>query len=105
MDLKSALENAGLAEDQIAAVLANFPPPDVGNWNPDTDHLRGLLERAGLSQREAGRLLGIGQSRFRGYMRGIEDCPYPIQYCLEILAELNNTEKGPKTQSGEDHDR
>ena len=61
--------------------------PDVKHYNQDTDYLRGLLDKAGLSQREAARRLGIRQTALRAYLSGKTPCPYPVQYCLEQLAE------------------
>lgn len=56
---------------------------------PDPAYLRELLERAGVSQREAARALGIGDRQMRAYLRLPTPeivCPYPVQVCLEILS-------------------
>lgn len=55
---------------------------------PDPAYLRGLIERAGISQREAARRLGVTDSHLRKWLREppASVCPYPAQVCLELLA-------------------
>lgn len=65
--------------------------PDSRNHNPDPAYLRGLITRAGLSQREAARRLGIGERIMRAYLAErdkttAQRAPYPVQYALEQLA-------------------
>ena len=78
--------------------------PDAANWNPDPTYLRSLLERAGLSQRAAAKLLGIPNRTFRAYMMAEAECPYAVQYALEVLAE-HFPQKDPNTQSEADNGR
>ena len=65
--------------------------PDASTHNPDPRYLRGLLEKAGTSQREAARLLGITDRSMRYYLSDETSdswraAPYPIQFALECLA-------------------
>lgn len=66
--------------------------PDASNHNPDPAYLRGLLDNAGISQREAAKLLGISERMMRYYLAEEDSgshrsAPYPIQFCIEALAE------------------
>lgn len=61
--------------------------PNAETHNPDPAYLRSLLERAGLSQREAARRIGISERVMRYYLAGDREAPYPTQFALERLAE------------------
>ena len=88
-DLCDALLRARIASDRTDAVLAALPRPDASKWNPDPDYLRSLLERAGLTQRDAATLLDVGYRQFRHFCTGKREAPYTVQYALEMLALLN----------------
>lgn len=65
--------------------------PDASLHNPDPRYLRGLLDRAGLSQRKAAELLGITDRAMRYYLSdeasmSFRPAPYPVQFALECLA-------------------
>lgn len=65
--------------------------PDASTHNPDPRYLRGLLEKARLTQRQAAELLGISDRVMRYYLSdeasdSYRPAPYPVQYCLECLA-------------------
>lgn len=65
--------------------------PDASTHNPDPCYLRGLLDQADISQREAARLLGITDRSMRYYLSDETSAswraaPYPIQFALECLA-------------------
>jgi len=65
--------------------------PDTRHHNPDPAYLRGLIARAGLSQREAARRIGVSERVMRQYLADREAssalaAPYPVQYALEHLA-------------------
>jgi transcriptional regulator with XRE-family HTH domain len=60
--------------------------PDAKWHRPEPAYLRELLERAGLSQRGAARVLGLTDRTMRHYASGDHPMPYPVQYCLEVLA-------------------
>lgn len=65
--------------------------PNASNHNPDPRYLRGLLEQAGLTQRQAAQLLGISDRVMRYYLSdetsdSYRAAPYPIQFALECLA-------------------
>jgi len=62
-----------------------MPKPDVNLHNPSPDYLRSLIEGAGLSQRGAARIVGVGERTMRHYLRGDTECPYSVQFCLENL--------------------
>ncbi len=65
--------------------------PDASQHNPDPRYLRGLLEKAGLTQRQAAQLLGISDRVMRYYLSAetsdsYRAAPYPVQFALECLA-------------------
>jgi len=63
--------------------------PDAAKHNPDPVYLRGLLERAGLSQREAARIVGVTDRMMRYYLSknpsSWKPAPYAVQYALEQM--------------------
>jgi transcriptional regulator with XRE-family HTH domain len=61
--------------------------PDARQHHPTPDYLRSLVERAGLSQREAARRIGIGPRSMRHYLTGQRVAPYSVQFALERLAD------------------
>lgn len=70
--------------------------PDSSRHNPDPRYLRGLLERAGISQRKAAELLGITDRAMRYYLSDegsatFRPAPYPVQFALECLARQRST--------------
>ncbi len=71
--------------------------PDVKHLNQDTDYLRGLIAKTGLSQREAATRLGVPIRQMRYYLNNDKPCPYTVQFALECLAEAaeNSPEKDP----------
>lgn len=65
--------------------------PDSSRYNPAPRYLRGLLEQAGLTQRQAAQLLGISDRVMRYYLSdeasdSYRAAPYPVQFALECLA-------------------
>jgi hypothetical protein len=65
--------------------------PDSNTHNPDPRYLRGLLEQASVSQRQAAQALGISERVMRYYLSdeslpGHRAAPYPVQFALECLA-------------------
>ena len=64
--------------------------PDATKHNPSPDYLRALLDRAGVSQREAARRIGISERMMRYYLApesaDHRPAPYPVQFALEALA-------------------
>ena len=65
--------------------------PDANKYNPDPAYLRELLEKAGVGQQEAARLLRIDGRTFRYYfadpsMSKHIDAPYVVQFALECMA-------------------
>ena len=59
--------------------------PNAEKHNPSPDYLRSLIEGAGISQREASRIIGINERTMRFYLQGKYDCPYTVQFALENL--------------------
>lgn len=64
--------------------------PDATLHNPDPAYLRGLLDRAGISQRKAAARLGLSERMMRYYLSPAgsathRPAPYPVQYALERL--------------------
>jgi hypothetical protein len=65
--------------------------PNAENYKRDPQYLRTLIERAGISQRQAARLIGIDERLMRAYLadpaiRSAREAPYAVQFCLECLA-------------------
>lgn len=64
--------------------------PDASLHNPDPAYLRGLLDRAGVSQREAAARIDISERMMRYYLAPEEadhrPAPYIVQYALERMA-------------------
>lgn len=65
--------------------------PNSSLHNPDPRYLRGLIERAGISQREAARLIGISERMMRYYLQDEvhptrKPAPYVVQFALECLS-------------------
>lgn len=61
--------------------------PDPTKHNPAPEYIRALISRAGLSQREAARRVGISARSMRHYCTGKMVCPYSVQYALENLTQ------------------
>ena len=63
--------------------------PEASLHNPCPRYLRLLIARAGLSQREAARRVGVSERMLRYYLSDVDDrkAPYPVQYALENLAQ------------------
>ena len=63
--------------------------PDATLYNPDSEYLRSLINRAGLTQRGAARLSGVPERTMRDYLnsnKGGSVAPYTVQFALECLA-------------------
>lgn len=64
--------------------------PDATKHNPSPDYLRALLDRAGLSQREAARRIGVSERVMRYYLApeaaDYRPAPYVVQFALESLS-------------------
>jgi len=64
--------------------------PDATKHNPSPDYLRALLDRAGVSQREAARRIGLSERVMRYYLApesaDYRPAPYVVQFALESLS-------------------
>jgi hypothetical protein len=65
--------------------------PDATRHDPRPEYLRALLADAGLTQREASRLIGISERQMRAHLcsralPGYRTPSYPVQYAIEQLA-------------------
>jgi len=72
--------------------------PDAQFHNPDPVYLRGLVEQAGVSRREAARRLGLSWPGFRNYLRDPSEplyrkADYRVQFALECLATKTCAQK------------
>ena len=69
--------------------------PNSGNYNPSPLYLRSLIEQTGLSQRKAAKVIGVSERVMRNYLslntNDYTKCPYPVQYCLECLANKKDS--------------
>lgn len=63
--------------------------PDATKHNPSPEYLRALLARAGISQREAARRIGVSERVMRYYLApesaDYRPAPYVVQFALESL--------------------
>lgn len=69
--------------------------PNASTHNPDPRYLRGLLDRAGLTQKQAADLLGISDRVMRYYLSDTDSAtyraaPYPVQFAMECLTDSTN---------------
>lgn len=67
--------------------------PDASLHNPDPRYLRGLLDAAGITQRQGAQLLGISDRVMRYYLsdeasESYRAAPYTVQFALECLADV-----------------
>jgi len=53
---------------------------------------RNLLKTAGLSQSEAGRLIGVTDRQMRRYAAGDAEVPLTVQYALRYVIERRKKE-------------
>lgn len=65
--------------------------PNSDKHNPSPDYLRALLDKIGVSQREAARCLGVSERMFRQYLTAPDNktyrpIPYAVQFALETWA-------------------
>lgn len=64
--------------------------PDATLHDPRPEILRALLARAGVSQREAARRIGVSERMMRYYLApesaDYRPAPYVVQFALESLA-------------------
>ena len=64
--------------------------PDSSQHDPRPEYLRALLDRAGISQREAARRIGVSERMMRYYIADEtadhRPAPYPVQFAIEALA-------------------
>lgn len=61
--------------------------PNPQTYNPNPDYLRELIARAGVSQREAARRIGVTERAMRFWLTGRPEIPYTAQFALESLSE------------------
>ena len=66
-------------------------PDAYHHHNPSPDYIRALVDRAGLSQRECARRIGISERVMRYYLSDTaadhRPAPYPVQFALEALSK------------------
>lgn len=72
--------------------------PDASLHKPDPAYLRGLLAKAGVSQRRAAEALGMSAAGLQNYIRDTADpkyrpAPYVVQFALEALSCQPHTTK------------
>jgi hypothetical protein len=103
-NLTHTLKAAGVPEHTIMGIFAELKP-DASRWSVERGYLRTLLDRANIGTRQAADLIGISSRALRHYISGEKPHPYSVQYCLEVLAELNSTENRHSTESEDDDDR
>jgi hypothetical protein len=59
------------------------------HYRVDPDYIRHLMDKAGLSQREFARLIGVNDATVRRWVMypPRAEMPYTAQVCLEILVD------------------
>lgn len=76
--------------------------PNAAMHKPSPDYLRGLLEqikdqslitKGEVSQRKVAARLGLDERTFRGYLQTPprSECPYLVQYAIEMMVYSPNT--------------
>lgn len=78
-------------------------PNAEANYNPDPHYLRELIKKAGLSQAQAAKVIGIQTRTMQRYLthtdaKNYTPVPYCVQYALEVLAFLAHTDQEPPNQ-------
>jgi len=58
-------------------------------YNPDPTHVRALLEKAGLSQRRAAKVLLVSDRTMRHWCAGTVKIPYTAQLALHLVILLS----------------
>lgn len=81
----------------LSLVKADQMKPDATKHNPSPRYLRGLLDKASISQRQAANLLGVSDRMMRYYLadEGSDQhrrAPYLVQFAIECLSKENNDE-------------
>lgn len=63
-------------------------PDATTQQNATPVFLRNLCSQIGLRQQDIAARLGIGTRTLQGYLGSSgPKCPYPVQFCLEVLAK------------------
>ena len=104
MNIVETLSVAGIPEYRMARIIEALPAPDSKQHHPNPEYLLARLVQAGLSQRAAAKIMGITYRQMRQYCSGTRECPYSIQYALEMLSFLNIPTNVEKRESEADHD-
>lgn len=64
--------------------------PNSSLHDPRPEYLRALIDKAGLSQREAARRIGVSERMMRYYLADEtadhRPAPYPVQFAIESLS-------------------
>lgn len=75
----------------MSKILLPNRQPDASKYDPRPEYLRALLQRAGMSQREAARRIGVSERMMRYYLADAaadhRDAPYTVQFALESLTQ------------------
>ncbi|WP_347990026.1 hypothetical protein [Methylomonas sp. AM2-LC] len=67
---------------------------DAANHNTSPIYAKTLIIRTGKNQQELAELLNLTRVTIGKYWKGTNEIPYPVQVCLEILADQNTDENG-----------
>ena len=62
--------------------------PNSANHNPRPEYIRALIDRAGISQREAARRIGVSERMMRYYVSLDPVCFRPAPYTVQLALEL-----------------
>lgn len=77
--------------------MPRIDEPNAARHDPRPEYLRALLEKAGLSQREAARRIGVSERMMRYYVadEGADHrpAPYVVQFALEALSHTAASHK------------
>lgn len=80
------LKRAGVSD--VGATIESFAMPNPARWNPAPDYLVSLLHRSGRTASDCAEVIGIDPDDLHAYVSGKMQCPYAVQFCLEVLAAL-----------------
>lgn len=77
--------------------------PDASKHDPSPEYLRALLERAGVSQREAARRIGVSERVMRYYLApesaDYRPAPYVVQLAIEALSHAAAVQSSTTTRT------
>lgn len=66
---------------------------DPRNLKSDPDYIRGLIDKAGVTQEEAAASIGVAKRTIGSWLGGEAQWKYPAQHALECLVKYGVSKK------------